>query len=178
MRSTTDAENWILAQVDDLVAERHRGAGKLPIPSDLDRRVSALVEVWATLPEQSRRDIAYLFDETHSFTFITAAERLASLAVRTTSIQPIVAGLTALVLEGGKFDSREDIPVMGLLYDAAVKVGEDPKVLFATAADLLDNEISRVLGAFPDRPERLRCLEGMGYIEASDDDGFLYKRLR
>jgi hypothetical protein len=149
--AVSDGEDFILNEVAELEAERHRGAGKLPIPSYLDKKVFDVVSAWIALGPASRDTVASLFDERHSFTFITVAQRFAQAVTTLNSMQYLRVGLAALVLEGGKFDLRENLLAMRALYDAALKLGADPSDLFNEAASLLDNEVSRSMRAFPSR---------------------------
>jgi hypothetical protein len=102
----------------------------LPIPSELDRLTGGLITRFIETASADRTQIASAFNEDHSFTFIAFAERMATLAVRTSNVRFLVEGLAGLVLEGGQFDIREDILVMAPLYDVAINVGVDPAALF------------------------------------------------
>ena len=153
------------------------GAGKLPIPSARDQMISEVVTKFSEAQPAERRKISLLFTDKHSFTFIAFAERMAAYAVRIGSSEKLFEGLAALVLDGGKFDSRENITVMAPLYDAALKIGADPESLFNQAADLALNEVSDVLRTFPNRPDESKSLICMQFVESEDQDGFIYERV-
>lgn len=156
---------------------RNNPGGNLPIPSAWDEMLSEVVTKFIDAQPVERSRIASLFTDQHSFTFIAFAKRMASYAVRTGSKEKLFEGLAALVLDGGKFDSRENITVMAPLYDAALKIGVDPETLFTQAADLAPNEVSDVLRKFPNRPDESKSLICMQFVESEDEDGFIYERL-
>jgi hypothetical protein len=102
---------------------------------------------------------------------------MAALAVRKGSKEILLQGLAALVLDGGKFDVRENISVMAPLYDAALKIGADPVEVFARTADLAENEVADALRDFPNRPDDLKSLIAMNFVESEDQDGFVYEKV-
>ncbi len=163
--------------VEKLKGRSNPGAGNLPIPSAWDEMLSEVVTKFMEAQTVERRRIFSLFTDQHSFTFIAFAERMAAYAVRIGSTKKLFEGLAALVLDGSKFDSRENITVMAPLYDAALKIGADPETLFTQAADLAPNEVSEVLRTFPSRPDESKSLICMQFVESEDQDGFLYERV-
>jgi hypothetical protein len=170
-------DNVFKIEVERLKAANNPGAGNLPILSALDDATSRVARKFLEVGPDERRALSCLFTDEHSFTLIAFAERMATYAVRTSSSERLLEGLAALVLDGGKFDSRENISVMAPLYDAARKLGVDAKAVFSQAADLLENEVSEVLRTFPDRPEESKSLASMHYVESEDKDGFLYEKI-
>lgn len=163
--------------IEKLEARNNPGAGNGPIPSSFDEMVSEVVAKFIDAQPIKRSKIISLFTDQHSFTFIAFAKRMATYAVRTGSKEKLFDGLAALVLDGGKFDSRENITVMAPLYDAALKIGADAETLFAQAAALAPNEVSDVLRTFPSRPDESKSLICMQFVESEDEDGFIYERL-
>lgn len=171
-----DSIQYARSLTETLNAWNNTGSGKLAIPSQLDLTVSALVTRFIEASIDIRATIQSVFTDDHSDTFITFAERMATYAVRTKSKEPIIEGLAALVLEGGKFDVREDMMVMAPLYDAALKIGADPCQLFEQAAKLLETPVSHYILEFPNRSPADRSLKAFFYVEAANQDGFVYER--
>lgn len=66
--------------------------------------------------------------------------------------------------------------MLALHYDAALKLGIEPNVVFDQAAMLMDNEVAEGIRSFPRRSKEDKSLEAMGYREGNDDDGFRYMR--
>ena len=162
--------------VERLIATNNPGAGTLPIPSELDELVSEVTTQFANATHSDRIAITSLFSDAHSFTLIGFAERMATYAVRTSNPQVLFEGLVSLCIEAGRFDIREDILVLAPLYDAAVRLGVEPASMFAKAASLIENDVSRAIETFPRRPEHARSLASMGYSTRTDDQGFRYER--
>jgi hypothetical protein len=163
--------------IEKLKASNNPGAGKLPIPSALDEMVARVARRFVEIGPEERSKLSSLFTDQHSLTLVAFARRMASYAVRTGSSEKLLEGLAALVLDGGKFDSRENITVMAPLYDAALKIDANAQALFSQAADLLKNEVSEALRTFPSRSEESKSLACMHYVESEDADGFIYEKI-
>jgi len=101
---------------------------------------------------------------------------MASLAVRDRNREHILLGLLALGLDGWRSDWRDNLLVVPLHYDAARRIGLCPDEIFEEAAKLLPEKPSSGLRSFLGRSEEDKAVEAMGYIPATDADGFLYKR--
>ena len=163
--------------IDILKSGAQTGAAQLSIPSNRDRLVSEVLQLLINAMPEERQIVSNMFNDSHSFTFLAFAERMASYAVRTGSVSILFEGLAAVVLEAGKFDVREDIVVMAPLYDAALKLGTEPSELFSKAAGLLVGEVSTILETFPSRDEDLKSLASMHYVESGNEYGFVYERV-
>lgn len=152
------------------------GKGLLPIPSALDSDISRVVNRYMQRTAEEQAFIRDTFTDKNSFAFIRFSERMAVLAVRERSEKYLFEGLIAHAIEGGKFDIRENILILSLLYHSATKIGADPIELFTRAAQLAKGEIAEEIAHFPHRKPEDKSIETMGYIELSDKDGFKYKR--
>jgi hypothetical protein len=172
----TPETEFVKSHLEELKTKNNIGAGKLRIPSPLDELTSKIVQSFVRAAHHEREAIESLLSDEHAFVLLGFAERMATLSVRRGSEQFLREGLAALVLEGGKFDIREDILAMAPLYDAARRLGLDAEQLFLEIASLSDNRVSRVLRHYPLRPEHAKSLEAMRYEVGSDEDGFLYRR--
>lgn len=157
--------------------ESSRDYNKLSsIPSVYDRMISDLLESYVNASAEERKFIRDSFSDKYSFTLFFFSERMACLAVRAKSEKYLFEGLIAHAIEGGKFDWRENILVLSLIYHSAVKLGCDPNVLFKRAAGFAEEPIAQIIQEFPDRKPEERSIQAMGYEESTDDEGFLYKR--
>lgn len=153
----------------------HRGSGLLPIPSELDEQTTRLLDRVAT-PE-NRLALRTIFNATHETALTSYAERMAALAVRTKSDLPIrwgliAAGIAAVVTT----DIREVILILPLLWHSMDLIGIDPQKALAAINDRIDDEAREFLARFASRAPENRTIEGMGYIEQPDEDGFRYHR--
>ncbi len=103
------------------------------------------------------------------------SERIAALGVREQSYRRLLEGLVALLIGGGRFDLRENIRRLALLYHASVKIGIDPKDLFRDAASYERNSVAAEIVDFLDRTPEEGSLKAMGYKEGQAEDGFTYE---
>lgn len=173
-------EGEVARTIEVIMAENKRDGKPLysfrPIPDELDVIIGDFVRrfMQATLPERKRiSDAVPLREGALLYCF---AGRMATLGVREQSRQRLLEGLIALIIEGYKEDFRDNIIRLGPLYDAALKIGADPQVLFEEAAAYLSNAPARDIAEFPQREPEDKTLKAMGYKESSDADGFKYER--
>lgn len=166
----------IFSSVEWLRAENNSGYGTLPIPQPRDEEISALLRSWLSLEEPVRRAALSQISEDYRFTLIGYSERMASLAVRDRNREHILLGLLALGLDGWRDDWRDNASVVCLHHDAAQRIGLCPSNLFEEAARLLPNKPANALRSFLRRSEEDKAVEAMGYLAATDADGFRYKR--
>jgi hypothetical protein len=171
------ALEYCQSKYERLKAWSNESTGDLTIPSPLDNEVAEIVRLFIDADREKRMEIAAVFDDEHSFTFIGFSENSAALAVRSHSEKFLREGLAALILDGGKFDIRENILVLAPLYNAALKIHADAQSLFSWAAGLLTNKLSSVIRTFPSRPEESKNLASMNYIEFGDGNEFYYQKL-
>lgn len=147
-----------------------------PIPCGFDLRLSSFMDIFVKATKEEQSFIISSFSDDYSSTFFLFSERMACLAVRERSEKYLFEGLIAHAIEGAKFDWRENILVLSLIYHSAVKIGVDPVTLFKRASEFAEEPIAHIIHEFPDRKPEDRSIEAMGYIESSDKDGFKYKR--
>lgn len=166
----------IFASAKWLRDENNIGKGTLPIPQPLDEKISALLRSWLSLEKASREAALLQVDENCRFTLISYSERMASLAVRDRNREHIQLGLLALGLDGWRYDWRDNATVVCLHYDAAQRINLCPKDLFEEASRMLPDKPANALRSFLRRSEEDQALESMGYLAATDSDGFRYKR--
>lgn len=161
----------------ELQDRKHPDYYQRPIPSDLDTAVGGLVSVFIDGEAETRERLLSASRKENSFTLIVFAERMATLAVRESSPRRIRDGLVALIIEGFKFDYRDNMCVWAPLYHSAVKLGADPDLIFREAASLANTEVSRWLIDFANRPAPGKSLKVFGFTEGYGPDGFRYERL-
>lgn len=172
----TDLLNILVELEKKLKSDDRSGWGLLPIPCSFDKDISSVVQRCIEGTAEEQLFIRDTFTDKDSFAFLCFSERMASLAVREKSEKYIFEGLIAHVIEGGKFDWRENILVLSLLYHSAVKIGSDPAVLFNKAAEFASGEIKEIIRSFPNRAPEDRDIGAMGYVESENEQGFCYKR--
>jgi hypothetical protein len=154
----------------------NKGYGNTPLPQRRDEEIAELIMVWAELSERDRRGVESQISDDQSFTLICFGERMASLAVREQNSERLFLGLSALGIEGGKFDWRENWLIVPLHYDAAQRIGVEPVPLFEKAATLLSGTFARHLRDFLRRSASEKSISQMGFQIGNDEQGFRYKR--
>jgi hypothetical protein len=102
----------------------------------------------------------------------------AEMAVRTQSPKLVEQGLQSVALGGGALDPSHSLAALAKLYHSAVKLGMNPEVAFAEAADFappgaLKTEMSR----FPLREPKYRDLRAFNLQEEITEKGFSYKEV-
>jgi len=154
------------------------GYGLKPIPSKIDDDVRDLLSSFVGLDASSRHAILAKMTEVHGFVLCAFAQRMAAYAVRTNTVKHIINGLRALEIAFNipVFDPREVVLVFSLLYRSVMKLGLDPRAIFANTVRIEGERFDEFVKGYLDQPEEDRTIKNMGYIESCDEDGFLYQR--
>lgn len=166
----------MFSSADYLQDENNQGYVLLPIPSPRDAEITSLLREWAAMDEPSRSAALAQISDAQRWTLLGYSERMASLGVRDRKRERIVLGLLALGLDGWHDDWRDNAVLICLHYDAARRIGLLPEHLFEEAAKLLPEKPAEAVRSFLRRTDGEKSLEAMGYIAATDADGFRYQR--
>jgi hypothetical protein len=166
----------LIESAEWLKARNSPGYGPLAIPQSIDDKITELLRTWAGL-EPSARSVASsrVLDDQH-YTLMAYAERMASSAVRTRDMEKIYFGLLALGVDGWRGDWRESVMILSVLYDAAQRLSATAEPVFERAVALLAPKAATAFASFLRRSPADKSIEAMGYVAASDDDGFRYVR--
>jgi len=97
------------------------------------------------------------------------------LADRNKDEKFIFYALMAHSLEGFRFDYRENIYGLTLIYHVAEKIGVDTTIIFKKAADISSPKAAKQFIDFLDRPNELKKIGVMNIIEIQTSDGVDYK---
>lgn len=159
--------------IKGLTVENTAGYGSWPLPCMLDENLSIVINTYSKLPPNAYVGYRKKFNPYNPWPLFTFAERMAILGVREHSIQRIFEGLIALVIEDLRYDSREALLILSLLYHSASKISADPINMFDKAAMFASREMANILSDFARYPTPIYK---MGYIETISDDGFKYLR--
>lgn len=162
------------AFINSLTIENIRGYGLRPLPCLLDEKLSFVITTYSKLSLAAREEFRKKFNPYHPWPLFTFAERMAILGVREQSTQRLFEGLVALVIEDCRYDTREALLILSVLYHSAVKVSANPLDLFEQAAMVASPEMADVLRDFARHPTPI---QQMGYTESMSEDGFTYQRL-
>ena len=142
------------------------------IPCPDDERVARVVRAFSESSPGRQAVFREAVDGVRAGLLLVFSERMAALAVRMESAQPIVQGLVAasLAQEG---DPREALAVPALHRRSTEILALDTVRLFDEAAGRTDLAGARWLADVRDADE---APEDVGYIEDDDGEGFRYER--
>jgi hypothetical protein len=153
---------------------RLAGWGTTRIPNEIDDEITELVKDYLELDEEGKRKVRDSVQRDQKFVFLAFAERMASLAVRLNSQEPLMTAMTAMYLQIGTGDVREDIIVLTLIHAAAEKLGADPRFVFLESARQFGLDDTSGLEAYLRRSDEDKSIKSMRYAEGSDEDGFRF----
>jgi hypothetical protein len=142
----------------------------------LDSEITQLLEAWTRLNPSQRAAAALQISNEQRQTLLAYGERMASLSVRNSDARLIHYGLLAVGIDGWQSDWRDNLIVVSLLYDAAHRIGEEPRAIFENTAALLADKPASAIRRFLLRSAEDKSLAAMGYIAGADLDGFRYLR--
>jgi hypothetical protein len=155
---------------------RLAGWGASRIPNEIDDEITDVIECYLELDAGGKRKVRESVERDQKFVFLAFAERMASLAIRLRSQEPLTMAMMAMFLQIGTGDMREDILILTLIYTAAHKLGLDPRSLFLGSARQFGLDDTSGLEAFLKRSDEDKSLASMGYVEGTDEDGFRFVR--
>jgi hypothetical protein len=142
------------------------------IPCPADSEIARAVRAFSDATPREQAAFRTGIDQARADLLHVWSERLAALAVRLDSGQPLVLGLVGLSLAQGS-DEREALLVAPLHRRSAEKLGLDPVRVFDEAAGRTDLAGARWLADLRDSDEQP---EDAGYVEDDDGEGFRYER--
>jgi hypothetical protein len=145
--------------------ERAGEYGKQQIPSPTDSYLLELMKRVNSMSADQRDAFHALLTDDDADLFGFFAERMATHAVRSASIEPVLAGLLAIAVTNQIADRRELVSPLALLYRAAEILRYDPAPLFQRAALPFDSEMSNEIRAFPSRSAESGRVQAFGYEE-------------
>ncbi|MGH9754193.1 MAG: hypothetical protein ACREA2_15555 [Blastocatellia bacterium] len=146
-----------------------------PMPCELDDDFHGLINLFSQASPAEREAILKRIDANLARALMAFSWRMGVWGARKNSREMLLKGLIALVIDGGKFDIRDTISIMPVLYHSAVKINVDPQSLFDEAAAYYPNDVAGILSKFPKRKPQDRSLQAFDYMEVSTPEGIDYK---
>jgi hypothetical protein len=147
-----------------------------PIPAPTDSIMDHVLRVYLDSSATKRLKLRQRLDFRCASVLLVYAQRLASRAVRSESVDSIFDGLVAAGLTVGAEDPREILQVLAPLYHSAKQLQIDPRALFERAGDRVGPDARKFFDAFLDRPDLDNILSEMEFVESRTEDGFTYLR--
>jgi hypothetical protein len=153
----------------------YRRFEKKPMPCSLDDDFHDLISLFSQASHTEREAMLSRIDADTAGALMAFSWRMAVWGARQNSRDLLLKGLIALVIDGGKYDIRDTISIMPLLYHSAIKINIDPQSLFDEAAAYYPNDVARILSKFPQRKPEDRNLQSFNYVEVATPEGIDYK---
>jgi hypothetical protein len=120
-----------------------------PIPCALDARIRDLCDEFAQLIENDRRTFSSTLSTDDFDTLRYFAVRSAVFALQEQDADLVKRGLIAVtMMEKERYEFRDILIALSLLYYTAYRIGEDPDRLFRDAADLAEPGVSKVIARY------------------------------
>jgi hypothetical protein len=169
-----------MSEAQDLIRALHdarlTGYGS-QMPGPLDDTFRSLAHMYTGLDSSQRAAVRDLVHLDISMLLLGFGDRLAILAARTQDEALLFDALIAHVLEGFRYDPRENTFRLAVVYHVAKKLGVDPQALFLRAALLASQRGADELRAFLARSERSKSLKSMGLREVETSNGVSYEMI-
>lgn len=151
------------------------GFAPAPIPDPRDKILDQFVASVVASGSPAAAQVLGSVTEAGRRVLRAHGERLASRAVRERSRDLLVSALVAVVLGGLDQNAWEAMMPMALIEDAGRRLGLDPADYFEDAAAAVGHPGTVNLMVWLTRSDEDRAPESMGYVPASDHNGFRYK---
>ena len=106
------------------------------------------------------------------YTLFTFAQRSAVFALRDNQSSHIIDGLTAIaVIELKRVDFRDALVALALLYNAAIRIGDNPDTLVRTAVALAESNMSALMEEFINRSPNDKDLRQWRHLVVETENG-------
>ena len=146
-----------------------------PIPSGMDDTIFSVLEKCVHLEIDEKDYLISIIDEDAADVLGLFSDRMAALGVREDSLHRLFIALFALVIGFEARDVRESLMCLSVIHHSALKLDEPPNELFEGVSHVLPSS-EKFLNDFLAREPKSKSIAVMGYEEAEDSDGFVYKR--
>jgi len=106
------------------------------------------------------------------YTLFTFAGRSAVFALRDNQSSHIIDGLTAIAVnEPKRVDLRDALVPLALLYNAAIRIGDNPDILVRSAVALAESNMSVLMEGFINRSPNDKDLRKWGHMVVETEHG-------
>jgi hypothetical protein len=161
--------------VADPAQQRFASYGPSSLPNSRDDLVDKFIDQAISGGPAAVADFVEAASERGRRVLRAYAERMASLAVRRRDAHLLVCAVIAIVIGGLDQNALEALMVMPLIENSARLLGSDLADIFEKAAAIVGHPGSVNLMVWLTRAPEDRTPAAMGFVEASDEDGFRYK---
>jgi hypothetical protein len=144
------------------------------MPEFVEANVSELVEFFPSYTESQREQILSSASPELSSVLGWYARKLAGRAVRERSRKDVLNGLIALAIAAQNWDFRDLMSPLALLHNSALRLQEDPRILFEEVSEISAQSARNLLKQFLARSPGLKSIHTFGFEEGTGPLGFDY----
>ena len=143
-----------------------------PHPLPLDNKLTEICRRFAGSDATTRAITRTSVSMEDFYTLFTFARRSAVFALRDNQSSHIIDGLTAIaVIEPKRVDFRDALVPLALLYNAAIRIGDNPDTLVRTAVALAESNMSALMEGFINRSPNDKDLSQWGRMVVETENG-------
>jgi RNA binding exosome subunit len=144
------------------------------LPNETDEKISRIIDLFMSMNAEEKSHARKLIKGRRISSILLAySERMAILAVRIKSKEPLARGLFAHILEDFKSDDRENLLVLSLIRHSANKIGVNVREIIAEARNHATMRAKEILDGLE---KDFSSIREMGYRETKRDGQFWYER--
>ncbi|MFC1437637.1 hypothetical protein ABUW04_05140 [Streptacidiphilus sp. N1-10] len=158
-----------------LMDKRFNGYRMMPIPNELDKIVQSVVHAYRNGTPHEREIMIGQIKARSAMRLAIYGERMAAVAVRTTTVAPLRDGLTALALAVTRIeDFREFLLLLTPVGHAADTIGVAPLSLVEDLKPLFPESALQLMHDFLAKAPQDRSLKSMGLKTRGTGNDFRY----
>jgi hypothetical protein len=142
-----------------------------PNPDVLDQQICQLCRTYVNSSLSERIRLRKRISSTLCSALDYFAWRMAVRAIRNKSEEAIKLGLAAISLEDIRFDMRDTLGWLALIYYAAVRIRCDVQGDFQQAATISSEQTNELIKSFLSTQPELRDISAFGFCEGVSEQG-------
>jgi len=144
------------------------------MPDFVEPLTIELINSFASLSQPERHEVLDAVSPELASVLGWYARKVAGRAVRERSGADLRNGLIAVALGVSKADFTDMLAPLALLYNSAVELKEDPKMLFEAGSRLSTKPVQELFEGFLNRPVNQKSIVAFGFSEGTGPHGFDY----
>jgi len=142
---------------------------------DFEQQLSSTWDDFEALVSVEWGDIRSFVDPRLAGTLLVYSMRMSMLVVRNRDKRRLRDAVMGLVVDKDLLDYRDLLTIASLAYDAALRIGADPKTYFRRAIRYATADRRQLLETYLDSPSHMKSIESMGCEAVESEFGFVYR---
>lgn len=131
-----------------------------------------LIDEFEKLPNQNKESIRMGLSNTDCRNIIMLSDYLANSSINNKSYIFLKVSLILISIEDFKWDPRENLIRLSIIWFVAEKLKSDPKLLFTNAATISSAKTAEYINDFIIRPKNLKSLNAFGLIVKREGENY------